>query len=473
MSSNELQASLDSLSDKSKKKEKSKKEKKKDKKEKKKKSESKDLDENDANNVGEDEEHEDEPSKSKRFGLFRIGGKKAKGSKDSSKDSLKSEGKGSGDLEANGSQLSLDDSSSTEESKSVEVLNVNKNGEKTNLAGDAAISSEQGAESAFLKTEPSQDEISRTVQSETSSVTSRANSKHNNTTIAEDQKGNEKGAENASMSGAVTPGNELALDAEDTNGVNEKARKENLGAAAVGSTENPSSGDVDETAPNETGKATAQGNHQGNEDDKQQVQEEMKLQEGPQNESLAALTKDENSDGIPQVQVNDELPKLEDSKEENGRPLAKSEADFEEKEKDKRTFKTYNERQVILDQSTTKLPLSSEKETSFTSHTPDSDIISTTPHLQRDLKIHSVDRPGTKTTSEADFELNYQILRGIKEVKKFSPVLLMRLKKIKKKLEALRGQLLYLKENGGDEVDEMEGEELPIAVEDPRDETKF
>ena len=431
------------------------------------------MDENDANNVGEDEEHEDEPSKSKRFGFFRIGGKKAKGSKDSSKDSLKSEGKGSGDLEANGSQLSLDDSSSTEESKSVDVLNVNKNGEKTNLAGDAAISSEQGAESAFLKTEPSQDEISRTVQSETSSVTSRADSKRNNTTIAEDQKGNEKRAENASMPGAVTPGNELALDAEDANGVNEKARKENLGAAAVGSTENPSTGDVDETAANETGKATAQGNHQGNEDDKQQVQEEMKLQEGPQDESLAAVTKDENSEGIPQAQVNDELPKLEDSKEENWRQLAKSEADFEEKEKDKRTFKTYNERQVILDQSTPKLPISSEKETSFTSHTPDSDIISTTPYLRRDLKIHSVDRPGTITTSEADFELNYQILSGIKEVKKFSPVLLMRLKKIKKKLEALRSQLLYLKESGGDEVDEMEGEELPIAVEDPQDETKF
>lgn len=466
-----MQASLDSLSDKSKKKEKSKKEKKKDKKEKKKRSESKDLDENDANNVGEDEEHEDEPSKSKRFGLFRIGGKKAKGSKDSSKDSLKSERKGSGDLEANGSQLSLDDSSSTEESKSVEVLNVNKNGEKTNLVGDAAISSEQGAESTFLKTEPSPDEISRTVQSETSSVTSRADSKHNNTTIAEDQKGNEKRAENASMSGAVTPGNELALDAEDVNGVNEKARKENLGAAAVGSTGNPRTVDVDETAANETGKAAAQGNHQGNEDDKQQIQEEMKLQEAPQDESLAAVAKDENSDGIPQV--NDELPKLEDSKEENWRQLAKSEADFEEKEKDKRTFKTYNERQVILDQSTPKLPLSSEKETSFTSHTPDSDIISTTPYLLRELKIHSVDRPGTKTTSEADFELNYQILRGIKEVKKFSPVLLMRLKKIKKKLEALRGQLLYLKESGGDEVDEMEGEELPIAVEDPQDETKF
>lgn len=416
------------------------------------------MDENDANNVGEDEEHEDEPSKSKRFGLFRIGGKKAKGSKDSSKDSLKSERKGSGDLEANGSQLSLDDSSSTEESKSVEVLNVN---------------SKQGAESTFLKTEPSPDEISRTVQSETSSVTSRADSKHNNTTIAEDQKGNEKRAENASMSGAVTPGNELALDAEDANGVNEKAQKENLGAAAVGSTGNPSTVDVDETAANETGKAAAQGNHQGNEDDKQQIQEEMKLQEAPQDESLAAVAKDENSDGIPQVQVNDELPKLEHSKEENWRQLAKSEADFEEKEKHKRTFKTYNERQVILDQSTPKLPLSSEKETSFTSHTPDSDIISTTPYQQRELKIHSVDRPGTKTTSEADFELNYQILRGIKEVKKFSPVLLMRLKKIKKKLEALRGQLLYLKENGGDEVDEMEGKELPIAVEDPQDETKF
>ena len=425
------------------------------------------MDENDANNVGEDEEHEDEPSKSKRFGLFRIGGKKAKGSKDSSKDSLKSERKGSGDLEANGSQLSLDDSSSTEESKSVEVLNVNKNGDKTNLAGDAAISSEQGVESAFLKTEPSQDEISRTVQSETSSVTSRADSKHNNTTIAEDQKGNEKRTENASTSEAVTPGNELALDAEDANGVNEKARKENLGAAAVGSTGNPRTVDVDETAPNET----AQGNRQGNEDDKQQIQEEMKLQEAPQDGSLAAVTKDENSDGIPQV--NDELPKLEDSKEENWRQLAKSEADFEEKQKDKRTFKTYNERQVILDQSTPKLSLSSEKETSFTSHTPDSDIISTTPYLLRDLKIHSVDRPGTKTASEADFELNYQILRGIKEVKKFSPVLLMRLKKIKKKLEALRGQLLYLKESGGDEVDEMEGEELPIAVEDPQDETKF
>lgn len=466
-----MQASLDSLSDKSKKKEKSKKEKKKDKKEKKKKSESKDLDENDASNVGEDEEHEDEPSKSKRFGLFRIGGKKAKGSKDSSKDSLKSEGKGSVDLEANGSQLSLDDSSSTEESKSVEVLNVDKNGDKTNLGGDAAISSEQGAESAFLKTEPSQDEISRTVQSETSSVTSRADSKHNNTTIAEDQKGNEKRAENASKSEAVTPGNELALDAKDANGVNEKARKENLGAAAVGSTENPSTGDVDETAANETGKAAAQGNHQGNEDDKQQIQEGMKLQEAPQDGSLAAVTKDENSDGIPQV--NNELPKLEDSKEENWRQLAKSEADFEEKEKDKRTFKTYNERQVILDQSTPKLSLSSEKETSFTSHTPDSDIISTTPYLLRDLKIHSVDRPGTKTASEADFELNYQILRGIKEVKRFSPVLLIRLKKIKKKLEALRGQLLYLKESGGDEVDEMEGEELPIAVEDPQDETKF
>ena len=425
------------------------------------------MDENDANNVGEDEEHEDEPSKSKRFGLFRIGGKKAKGSKDSSKDSLKSERKGSGDLEANGSQLSLDDSSSTEESKSVEVLNVNKNGDKTNLAGDAAISSEQGVESAFLKTEPSQDEISRTVQSETSSVTSRADSKHNNTTIAEDQKGNEKRTENASTSEAVTPGNELALDAEDANGVNEKARKENLGAAAVGSTGNPRTVDVDETAPNET----AQGNRQGNEDDKQQIQEEMKLQEAPQDGSLAAVTKDENSDGIPQV--NDELPKLEDSKEENWRQLAKSEADFEEKQKDKRTFKTYNERQVILDQSTPKLSLSSEKETSFTSHTPDSDIISTTPYLLRDLKIHSVDRPGTKTASEADFELNYQILRGIKEVKKFSPVLLMRLKKIKKKLEALRGQLLYLKESGGDEVDEMEGEELHIAVEDPQDETKF
>ena len=427
------------------------------------------MDENDANNVGEDEEHEDEPSKSKRFGLFRIGGKKAKGSKDSSKDSLKSERKGSGDLEANGSQLSLDDSSSTEESKLVEVLNVNKNGEKTNLAGDATISSEQGAESTFLKTEPSPDEISRTVQSETSSVTSRANSKHDNTKITEDQKGNEKRAENASLPGAVTPGNELALDAEDVNGVNEKARKENLGAAAVGSTGNPSTVDVDETAANET----AQGNRQGNEDDKQQIQEEMKLQEGPQDESLAAVAKDENSDGIPQVQVNDELPKLEDSKEENWRQLAKSEADFEEKEKDERTFKTYNERQVILDQSTPKLSLSSEKETSFTSHTPDSDIISTTPYLRRELKIHSVDRPGTKATSEADFELNYQILRGIKEVKKFSPVLLMRLKKIKKKLEALRGQLLYLKESGGDEVDEMEGEELPIAVEDPQDETKF
>lgn len=441
-------------------------EKKKDKKDKKKRKESKDLDKNDENNVGEDEEHEDESSKSKRFGLFRIGGKKAKSSKDISKDSLKSEGKDSGDFEANGSQLSLDDSSSMEESKSVEVLNVNKNGEKTNLAGDAAISNEQRAESASLKTEPSQDEISRTVQSETSTVMSRADSKHSSedvssgTTIAEDQKGNEKRA-----SDAVTPGN----------GANKKARKENLGATAVGSTENPSTGDVDEAASNETG-IEAQSHYQGNKDDefalvrenKQQIQEEMKLQEGPQDESLAAVTKDENVDDIPKVQVKEELPKLEDSKEENWRQLAKSEEDFEEQEKGKRTFKTYSERQVILDKSTPKLGLSSEKETSFTSHTPDSDIISTTPYLRRDLKIHSVDQPATKTTPRADYELKYQILSGIKEVKKFSPVLLMRLKKINKKLKALRGQLLYLKESGGDEEENMEGEGLPIAVEDPQ-----
>lgn len=442
------------------------------------------MDQNDANNVGEDEEHDDEPSKSKRFGLFRIGGRKAKSSKDSSSDNLKSEGKDSGDFEANGSQLSLDDSSSMEESKSVEVLNVNKNGEKTNLAGDAAISNEEGAESAFLKAELSQDEISSVVQSETSSVISRARDSNQNsedvpssTTTTEDQKGNEKptdGGENASTSEAGTTGKELALNAEDINGANEKAEKENLGAAAVGSTEISSTGDVDEAAHNETG-VDAQSDHQGNEDKefafvrekKQQVQEEMKLEEGSQDDNLAAVTKDENADDIRQVQVNDELSKLEDSKKENWRQLAKSE-DFEEQQKDKKTFKTYSERQVILDQSTPKLPFSSEKETSFTPHTRDSDIVSTTPFLRRGLKIHSVDQPATKTTSKEDFELKYQVLSGIKEVKKFSPVLLMRLKKINKKLEALRGQLLYLQQSGGDEVDEVEREELPIAVEDPR-----
>lgn len=69
-----------------------------------------------------------------------------------------------------------------------------------------------------------------------------------------------------------------------------------------------------------------------------------------------------------------------------------------------------------------------------------------------------------------EIEMKVRVVDGIKEVKKFSPMLLVRLKKINKKLVELRSQLLKLKESGRDKATKVENEEMLVSPEVPQDE---
>ncbi|XP_078370074.1 uncharacterized protein LOC144653841 [Oculina patagonica] len=125
MSSKDAKGSSDSLQTKTKKKEKTKKESKKEKKEKKEKSkkrDSKDLDNDSVNDNSveiEEGDKEDSSPKSKKFGIFRLSGRKSKSDKRNSKhgssDSLKRQSGDSADFESRGSEFSLEGSTASGE----------------------------------------------------------------------------------------------------------------------------------------------------------------------------------------------------------------------------------------------------------------------------------------------------------------------------------------------------------------------
>ena len=203
---------------------------KKDKKEKKKKRDSKDLDGDTVNNVGEDEklteDHDDEtsPKSKKKFGLFRLSGRKSKSSKDGSRDSLKSRSRDSVDFEGTGNELSPTGSGSKEPSKPKDVsVDVNRNSEKTSFVSDSVSSNEAEAESTALKTSLSEEEFGSVVQSEMTDEGSLAVSKFRSNVIPEDtpsitaadgEKGNKKvtTGENTSSPVAVPSAYEIVLE---------------------------------------------------------------------------------------------------------------------------------------------------------------------------------------------------------------------------------------------------------------------
>lgn len=127
MSSKDSKGSSDSLSTKSKKKDKTKKEKK-EKKEKSKKRDSKDLetvhDVGEAENQIEGNADQESSSKSKKFGFFRLSGKKSKSSKHGSQDSLKGQSRESLNFERSGSEFSLEESTGLVESATAGKLDV-------------------------------------------------------------------------------------------------------------------------------------------------------------------------------------------------------------------------------------------------------------------------------------------------------------------------------------------------------------
>lgn len=96
--------------------------------------------------------------KSKKFGFFRVGGKKSKSSKHGSTGSLRRQSRDSDDFERSGSQFSLEESSGsidsvtaekTEASKK-EVFNLNEKGELIKIESDSKASDETEVQDAVL-----------------------------------------------------------------------------------------------------------------------------------------------------------------------------------------------------------------------------------------------------------------------------------------------------------------------------------
>ncbi|XP_068702781.1 glutamic acid-rich protein-like [Montipora foliosa] len=524
MSSNELQTSLESQSTKSKKKDKSKKESKKDKKEKKKKRDSKDLDGDTVNNVGEDEklteDHDDEtsPKSKKKFGLFRLSGRKSKSSKDGSRDSLKSRSRDSVDFEGTGNELSPTGSGSKEPSKPKDVsVDVNRNSEKTSFVSDSVSSNEAEAESTALKTSLSEEEFGSVVQSEMTDEGSLAVSKFRSNVIPEDtpsvtaadgEKGNKKvtTGENTSSPVAVPSAYEIVLE-KDIKTVTTANQVEGKGVSnTVGRIEISKTGDVDKAALHESDiegliisshkekRAPEESDRRDEEEEnpideeglvivypvKQQIQDEKKQKDEAQEVNLMALSKDDETAKLIQVQV-DELHKMNiNSAEENWKQLQdregkvygeeRDEERFDDKEKRKRSY----ERRVFVDQFTPRSSSFGVKKTGFSSSTQMPNIISTRNMFQPDLGHRFGGRytndPTVKESPMTEIEMKVRVVDGIKEVKKFSPMLLVRLKKINKKLVELRSQLLKLKDSGKDKATKVENEEMLDSSEVPQDE---
>ena len=78
--------------------------------------------------------------------------------------------------------------------------------------------------------------------------------------------------------------------------------------------------------------------------------------------------------------------------------------------------------------------------------------------------------PTVKESPMTEIEMKVRVVDGIKEVKKFSPMLLVRLKKINKKLVELRSQLLKLKNSGRDKATKVENGEMLVSPEVRQDE---
>ena len=147
---------------------------KKEKKEKSSRKESKNLEKDTASaseNQIEENDQESSP-KSKKFGFFRVGGKKSKKSKHGSTGSLRRQSRDSDYFERSGSEFSLEESSGSidsvtagkPEASKKEVLNLNEKGELIKIESDSKASDETEVENAVLPESVSEQTNNSTVQ---------------------------------------------------------------------------------------------------------------------------------------------------------------------------------------------------------------------------------------------------------------------------------------------------------------------
>lgn len=147
---------------------------KKEKKEKSSRKESKNL-QKDAASASENqiEENDQESSpKSKKFGFFRVRGKKSKSSKHGSTGSLRRQSRDSDDFERSGSEFSLEESSGSidsvtagkPEASKKEVLNLNEKGELIKIESDSKASDETEVQNAVLPESVSEPKNNSAVQ---------------------------------------------------------------------------------------------------------------------------------------------------------------------------------------------------------------------------------------------------------------------------------------------------------------------
>ena len=110
--------------------------------------------------------------KSKKFGFFRVGGKKSKSSKHGSTGLLRRQSRDSDDFERSGSQFSLEESSGSidsvtaekPEASKKEVFNLNEKGELIKIESDSKASDETEVQNAVLQESVSEPKNKSTVQ---------------------------------------------------------------------------------------------------------------------------------------------------------------------------------------------------------------------------------------------------------------------------------------------------------------------
>ena len=110
--------------------------------------------------------------KSKKFGLFRVGGRKSKSSKHGSTDSLKRQSRDSDDFERSGSEFSLEESSGSidsvttgkPEASKKEVPNLNEKGELLKIESDSKATDETEVQNAVLPESVTEPKNNSTVQ---------------------------------------------------------------------------------------------------------------------------------------------------------------------------------------------------------------------------------------------------------------------------------------------------------------------
>ena len=466
-------------------------------------------------NVGDDgnqtEEHNDETSEKskKRFGLFRLSGRKSKSAKDGSKDSLKSQSRDSVDFEITGSELSPEGRGSKEASKPREVaVDANENIEKISFVTNAVISNDAEAGRTVRKASLPKEEISSPVQSEMTSndlsaVFSAASNTNSEGSLS--LAAGERQKESDSLtSGGNTPSsaNDLVWE-EDIKTTEEQAEGTDSVRTALGSGDISEIGVVEEATDPEIGieglilptrKANEKNafDEDGRPDEKDEVGigeagltleypekeiEDKKQHEEVQERNLVALTRDDETANLIQEQIK-ELHKLKTGREDNWKLHMSLEGRVSGEGRDRVPFddevkikKSYEQR-VTLNQSTPRLSSFDYKETGFTSGTVGRNTITNTTSIRSDLppgfESRSFHHPTVTESLILESQLKFHVVSGIKEVKKYSPVLLARLKKINKKLVELRSELLNLKDSGKDEAMNGETEHMPLPPEIPK-----